>query len=318
MRVTDDDGRTVDGILPVAFAGGNVATGYGNTVASSPRDPMWSVSPEDGNAMPGSNLCGNESCLVTAIDSFDNTVLTPTIVQIRAVDMTELRPVLAVGPAFVLLQNGTSPAIDDIRLRALLVPDGTTVMTESLSIRVSLLLPEGGDSAGGGVQLSSLTPCSAGFGAESDGEGLVCLPCAAGTYSEATSWEGCLPCPAGTTTGGLGDTECAWCIPGWGWDEAAGSCVACAAGTFAANATLQAPCDVCGSGLTTSGDGADACAVAIAQPTPFWVWIIGGVAVVALVACVGVCAWRKSRLAVITSYYIGTDASCQPPFLFYF
>ena len=72
--------------------------------------------------------------------------------------------------------------------------------------------------------------------------------------------------------------------------------------------TLETPCAACADGLTTSGDGAVACSTAAAtflSTSPAWVLAIVGGALLFLVVCVGVAAWRFSRRRVISNYYIG-------------
>lgn len=232
---------------------------------------------------------------------YGNIATIPTVVEL----LVSSSATVVDGPQYVLVTKGNSDPIASLAILTVGTP-----MTPEVTTALSLGLI-GGNNASATTLVT--TQCPPGFGAvaEATVEGpslLRCVVCLAGTFAYEGSWEPCEACPVGTTTapdtgGALG---CDWCAPGYGWEGDA--CVPCAAGTFAANATYSRPCGACEDGLTTSGDGAVVCAAVVATGgTPWWVWVVIGVAFVVFVACVAALAWRYSRRQVISHYYIGTQ-----------
>ena len=286
-------------------AGSNDAAAYGAVLASPPSSLEWVDPPAGGVVMPGDNLCGDEGgCVVTMGDDYGNVPTTPTVVNV-AVSGAILN-----GPQFVLVAGGFSETIPDLSVR--LVGEPGALPLANVSAAVALQFVDG-DEDHNAVALT-VTQCDRGFGMVMTGDSVWCQSCEAGYFSDGVDWAACEPCAVGYATepGTTGAVVCDWCEPGFGWNDD-GSCVTCAVGTFSGGVSFKIGCDPCDSGLTTSGDGASACAIAVASvatpATPWWVWVAIGVAVLIVVAIVGIVAWRSSRRKVISHYYIGTSLS---------
>ena len=205
-------------------------------------------------AMSGAELCPSSGCVVQVQDSFNQTAIAPVLVEFGLVSFGG--PLELDAPLYVLVADGLSAPFEGVSV-ALTAVSGSE--SDAIAATMGLKLEAGEDWSS--TVAVSVGACAPGWGvAASDGDDLVCTPCAVGYYAGVASLEACLPCPAGTST----------------------------------NATASSACF----------DDADPDAVVVSA-TPWWVWvaIIAGVA--ALVACVGVIAWRKSRSAVISNYYIG-------------
>ena len=100
--------------------------------------------------------------------------------------------------------------------------------------------------------------------------------------------------------------------PGYGTNDDGNGliCVECENGTFSSDGGFG-PCTACAAGLTTSATGSTECDAEVVVPssgTPWWVWLLIFVFVVALVAGVGYFAWKQSRRKAISTYYIGATA----------
>lgn len=306
-------GLTGSAINEAELSGTNRVLSYGPGVASPAATAEWTaLAPLDTSAvMPGTNLCVG-TCVATLVDSYGNVPTTPTVVEI----VTSIPAMLAVqGPRYILVADGASAPIPDLGV-SVVGDDPEVVGSGGLSGVVGLRFL---DSAvlGGAVPVD-IVPCGPGHGLKTSGEGASarfwCEPCPAGQFSSATdpSWAACDACLDGTETSptATGATSCDWCDAGWGWDTGENACQVCAEGTFSAAPALEAGCDACTDRLTTDGTGATACTnavnVGILGSSPIWLWVAIGVGVVAMVACVGACAWRYSRRKVMSHYYIGT------------
>ena len=297
-----------DQLLMVANVSSNAALSYGAGIASPPLQGIWEAPPvsPDGMTMAGTDMCGaGGGCVVATIDAFGNTPVIPTVVEI-AVTPSGVR---LDGPRFVLVAGGSSDPIPSLGVRP--VGDPASFPTAVAAV-IQLRFAQNGAVAAESEALAvTVTRCGVGYGALGGGsDGWACQPCAAGEFSADQSWQACEPCPVGyfTPAGEVGAEACEWCAAGFGWDSAGGGCELCAAGTYSSGPTFEAPCDGCDDGLTTSGAGANACAVVSpAVGTPWWIWALIGGAVLVVVVVVGVVAWRSSRRSVISRYYIGAD-----------
>ena len=290
-----------DGTNPALglVVGDNRPLAYGVGVASLPDEAEWQAPPTAlSAAMAGASLCGVSECVATLRDAFGNTVTTPTVVEIVA---TSIGAVVD-GPQYLLVADGRSAPIASLGIR---------VTGDAAAIPASVDLTFGFRLVGAPNVTAALTatatPCEPGWGAVGDVfGGWTCAECEAGSYSAAMSWEACRVCEAGTVSVEAGATSCNWCVAGYGWDAAAEACAVCTDGSFSPEETLVEACQGClDEGL---GDGATECAAPLAtaaSSTPWWVWLAIGLAVIALVACVGAIAWRSSRRKVISHCYIG-------------
>ena len=293
-------GAGARGALVAVAYDSNAAIAYGAVLASPPSSLSWVNPPVAGLMMPGDNLCaGGSGCLASMGDDYGNVPTTPTVVHV-AVSGSILS-----GPQFVLVAGGFSEVIPDLSVR--LVGDPTSGVLPAIDSIVTVGLRFVDEATYYGAVSMTAAQCGAGSGMMT-GDGTVwCEPCVSGSFSDAVAWAPCQPCAGGymTEPGTTGAEACDWCVPGYGWDGA-GSCVACETGTFSSEATFEIGCNPCDSGLTTSGDGASACAIVTNEgSTPWWVWLLIGVAVSIVVAIVAVVAWRSSRRKVISHYYIG-------------
>ena len=300
---------TVDGVdeqeatnlaIGPAIGAGNVPSEYGVGATSSPVEARWLAPPVMlAQAMAGSNVCaGTTGCLVTLLDSFGNTVTTPTVVEI--VSQT---PGAAVdGPQYLLVAEGVSAPIATLGVRLTGSSLAMVAPVVDLTFGFRLL----GAANVTDLVTVSAARCDPGWGAVGDAaSGWVCAACQPGSFSASASWEACEACGDGTTTIDAGSVSCDWCTAGYGWDEAAAACVECSDGFYSPDASLETPCLGC---ADTTGDGATECESPLATAaasTPWWIWLLIAVGVVALVACVAAVAWKSSRRKVISHYYIG-------------
>ena len=273
----------------------NVALEYGPGIASPPTTPAWLVSPTGGVAvMAGTNLCDTGfGCVATLADGYGNTVTTPTVVEIVLVQESSDPEAGLDGPQYVLVADGQSEPIAD--LRPTVNPMGGTPSIEVVSV-ISV-------SFDGGIRAPVLTVtslrCEPGYGAvNTNGAGLVCEPCSPGNYSADLSWGSCERCEAGYASNTTESTTCSLCAPGYGWnaDEGAGTCDPCPIGTFTDAPTWRVPCNGCASGLTTDDVGSIACAIPAGPSSSFDAVVIivtAAIALVALVALVVSCLKKR-------------------------
>ena len=294
----------------------NFASDYGHDIASAPSDVAW-FAPVTVSVVAGANVCDASpgACSLTLRDAFLNTPTTPTVVEIGVGDSQGR---IMSGPQYVLVADGTPAVIPSLSV-GLVSASADVVPLTVVGVTVFGRMVDVPDAVASTWYHVSSCPLGHGAvvspstdGADGDAVIFTCATCEAGTYSDAVaSWDPCAACPAGTATapGAVGSEACEWCAPGYGWDDGDG-CVACSAGSFSANVTFREPCTGCGSGLTTSGDGAVLCAVPLVPTlgvglTTWWIWAAVGGFLICLVACVGAIAWRSSRRKVMSHYYIG-------------
>ena len=274
---SDSDGAvTVDGlggdsareVLAAVVAESNTVSEYGSGLASRSSSLAWVRPPIGGVAMPGDNLCADSGgCVITMCDDYGNVPTTPTVVNV-AVTGGVLN-----GPQFVLVAGGFSEVIPDLSVR--LVGETGALPFDNAPVAVSLQFVN--DDADYDAVSMTAAQCGGGFGMVTGDDTIWCEPCVGGWFSDGLGWTACQPCPDGHATepGTTGAVVCDWCESGFRWDVAGGSCAPCETGTFSSEVTFGVVCEPCGSGLTTSGDGASACAVAVTSggSTP---WLVGG------------------------------------------
>ena len=246
----ETSGSNINAAL-MAGAGGNMATAYGDGVASPESAAVWLNAPATGApSMAGTNLCDGVDCRISVDDFYGNTFTFPLVVEI--VSLSDGVAVVD-SPEFVLVNAGQSPVIPAIRIYA--VGDADSAPPDPV-VAASFGLQHVGANTSVAVVSVSVSRCEAGWGSVADpltGTGLSCHQCPVGAYSDALSWAACEPCPGGTSSAAVGSSECALCAPGYGWNAAAAACALCPVDTFSDDTTLQMPCQPCPGGATTNG-----------------------------------------------------------------
>jgi hypothetical protein len=111
---------------------------------------------------------------------------------------------------------------------------------------------------GGFLQPCAVDPCPTGSVSGTDGS---CVPCAPGTFANASGLTACSPCAAGTFEPDAGQSVCSQTCPAGTYSRAGGasnaSCVLCPPGSFSAPG--QAKCDLCAPGSSASMPGSVSC-----------------------------------------------------------
>lgn len=207
--------------------------------------------------MAGTNLCEATACTLTLDDIYANTVTTPTVVEI--VPLSDSVAVFD-GPEFVLVTDGASPVIPEVRLYAV----GSLGSPPNATVAASFGLKHIGSAETVAVLTAAATHCDAGWGAVVDSAAgttaLTCEPCPVGTFSAEPSWAACTGCPPETTTTVPMSETCEWCAAGFGWNPGSSACEACPVDTFSNAPTLNIACEPCPGSATTNGTvGATEC-----------------------------------------------------------
>ncbi len=99
--------------------------------------------------------------------------------------------------------------------------------------------------------------CNAGY----YNDGLECVACPAGQYTDIEGQRSCKACPVGTFNASSGSTGCESCPAGhWSASSGATSCTACPIGSYR-SASMTNGCELCANGYYNNQTGAVSCTI---------------------------------------------------------